>query len=148
MTDSLFYFGMSILSENIDEGKVKFTFNKIERLCSKKIIDRLFLEGSSVFSFPLKMVYIETQLPAIVPVQAGFSVGKRNFKLAVQRNLIKRRMREVYRLNKAEFYKEMGEKQVAVFFIFTGKTIPEYNQIEVAVKKGIKKILSELKTSK
>lgn len=139
---------MSILTENIDEGKVKFTFNKIERLCSKKIIDRLFLEGNSVFSFPVKMVYIETQLPAMVPVQAGFSVGKRNFKRAVQRNLIKRRMREVYRLNKAEFYREIGEKQVAVFFIFTGKTIPEYNQIEVGIKKGLKKLVSELKALK
>jgi len=57
-------------------------------------------------------------------------------------------MREAYRLNKSNLYEEIGEKQVAVFFIFTGKTIPEFNQIEAAVKKGMKKLLSELKASK
>ena len=139
---------MNSLSENIDKGKVRFTFNKNERLCSKKVIDKLFLKGSSVFSFPVKLVFIETRLSEKIPVQAGFSVGKRNFKHAVQRNLIKRRMREVYRLNKAGFYNEIGDKQVAVFFIYTGKTIAEYKQIETAVKKGMMKILSELKDSK
>ena len=138
---------MNNLSENIDREKVKLSFNKNERLCSKKVIDKLFVEGKSVFSFPVKIVYLETQLPAKVPVQAVFTVGKRNFKRAVQRNLIKRRMREVYRLNKPGFYSEIGEKQVAVFFIFTGKTISEYSQIEAAIKKGMKKLISELKTS-
>jgi ribonuclease P protein component len=139
---------MDKLSENNTSEKTDFSFKKAERLCSKKIIDKLFLEGKSVFSFPVKIVYLETQLPVKVSVQAGFSVGKRNFKRAVQRNLIKRRMREVYRLNKSNFYDAIGEKQVAVFFIFTGKTIPDYNQIEVAVKKGMKKLLSELNASK
>jgi ribonuclease P protein component len=135
---------MNNLSENIDRKKVKFSFRKDERLCSKKVIDKLFLEGKSVFSFPVKIVYLETQLQAKIPVQAAFTVGKRNFKHAVQRNLIKRRMREVYRLNKSKFYNELGEKQVAVFFIFTGKTIPEYKQIEASIKKGLKKLVSEL----
>ncbi len=139
---------MSNLSDKIDGEKVNFSFNKSERLCSKKVIDKLFLEGNSVFSYPVKIVYIETLLPSKVPVQVGFSVGKRNFKRAVQRNLIKRKMREVYRLNKPEFYKEIGEKQVAVFFIFTGKSIPDYIQVELAIKKGMKKLLSEIKVAK
>lgn len=138
---------MNNLLENIDREKVKLSFGKNERLCSKKVIDKLFAEGKSVFSFPVKIGYLETKLPANVPVQAAFTVGKRNFKRAVQRNLIKRRMREVYRLNKSGFYSEIGEKKVAVFFIFTGKTISEYSQIEAAIKKGMKKLISELKTS-
>ena len=138
---------MDNLSENIAGGKVDFSFQKAERLCSKKIIDKLFLEGKSIFSFPLKIGYLETSLPSNFPVQAAFTVGKRNFKRAVQRNLIKRRMREVYRLNKSEFYDQLSEKQVAVFFIFTGKTIPEYSLIEASIKKGLKKLVSELRAN-
>ncbi|HSO85838.1 MAG TPA: ribonuclease P protein component [Draconibacterium sp.] len=137
---------MDNLSENIEGGKETFSFQKAERLCSKKIMDKLFQEGKTIFVFPIKIVYLETKLPSNFPVQAAFTVGKRNFKHAVQRNLIKRRMREVYRLNKSKVYNEIGEKQVAVFFIFTGKTISEYRQIETAIKKGMKKLLSETGT--
>ena len=132
------------LSENIADGSVNFSFKKDERLCSKKVIEKLFLEGKSIFVFPIKIIYLETKLPTNSPAQAAFSVGKRNFKRAVQRNLIKRRMREIYRLNKSKLYYELVDKQLAVFFIYTGKTILEYNQIESAIIKGMKKLLAEL----
>ena len=138
---------MDNLSENIDGRKVDFSFHKAERLCSKKIMDKLFTEGKTIFVFPLKIVYLETSLLSKFPVQAAFTVGKRNFKRAVQRNLIKRRMREAYRLNKHQFYVEIGEKQAAVFFIYTGKTISEHRQIESSVKKALKKLLSELQVN-
>lgn len=139
---------MSNLGENIDEGKVNFSFHKNERLCSKKVIDKLFLEGKTIFAFPLKIIYLETQIPTKFKVQAAFTVGKRNFKRAVHRNLIKRRMREAYRLNKSNLYEGLGEKQVAVFFIFTGKTIADYQMVESAVKKGIKKLIKEISLDK
>lgn len=135
---------MDNLAENIDGSKIDFSFHKTERLCSKKIIDKLFIEGKTIFVYPVKIVFLETSLSSKFPVQAVFTVGKRNFKRAVQRNLIKRRMREAYRLNKHRFYVEIGEKQVAVFFIYTAKTISEYKQIETSVKKGLNKLLSEL----
>lgn len=138
---------MNDLQENIDRENPNFSFHKSERLCSKKIIDKLFAEGKSVFVYPIKIVYLETPLPVKNNVQTAFTVGKRNFKRAVKRNLIKRRMREAYRLNKQQFYDAVGEKQVAVFFIFTGKEISEYKQIEAAVKKGIKKLASEISGS-
>lgn len=138
---------MNDLQENIDGGKPDFSFHKNERLCSKKVIDKLFAEGKSVFVYPVKIVYLETTLPVKNHVQAGFTVGKRNFKRAVKRNLIKRLMREAYRLNKQKFYDQIGEKQIAVFFIFTGKEISDYKQIETAIKKGIKKLASEVSGS-
>ena len=138
---------MNDLQENIDEGKPEFSFHKNERLCSKKVIDKLFAEGQSVFVYPVKIVYLEIPLPVKNCVQAAFTVGKRNFKRAVKRNLIKRRMREAYRLNKQQLYDEVVEKQIAVFFIFTGKEISEYKQIEAAVKKGIKKLATEISGS-
>ncbi len=138
---------MNNLQENIDGGKPDFSFHKNERLCSKKVIDKLFAEGKSVFVYPVKIVYLETPLPVKNCVQGAFTVGKRNFKRAVKRNLIKRRMREAYRLNKQQFYDAVGEKQIAVFFIFTGKEISEYKQIEAAVKKGMKKLTNEISVS-
>lgn len=132
---------MEQLPENINNSKTSFSFKKGERLCSKKIIDKLFLEGESFLSFPFKIVYLKIQQPAKYPVQAGFSVGKRNFKRAVKRNLIKRKIREAYRLNKQDLYNEIGENRLAVFFIFIGKTIPEYSIVEAGVKKGIKKLI-------
>ena len=131
---------MNGLPENNEGRKTSFSFHKNERLCSKKVIDKLFAEGKSVFVYPVKIVYLEISLPAKNMVQAAFTVGKRNFKKAVQRNLIKRRMREAYRLNKQKLYAETVEKQLAVFFIYTGKTITEYKQIETAIIKGIKKL--------
>ncbi|HCE57441.1 MAG TPA: ribonuclease P protein component [Prolixibacteraceae bacterium] len=123
-----------------------FSFRKNEKLCSKKVIDRLFAEGKSVFAFPLKFVYLETGLTTATPAQAGFAVSKRNFKKAVQRNLIKRRMREAYRLHKPDFYEALKEKQVAVFFVYTAKDIANYAVIESAIKKGLKKLVREIQT--
>ena len=135
---------MNNLQENTDNETTGFSFHKNERLCSKKVIDKLFIEGKSVFVYPVKIVYLETSLPAKNKVQAAFTVGKRNFKRAVKRNLIKRRMREAYRLNKQKFYDELGEKQLAVFFIYTAKTISDYKQIETAIIKGLKKLSTEV----
>ncbi len=131
-------------SENNIDDKKKLTFKKEERLCSKKIIDKLFSEGESFLAFPLKIVFQKTSLHTKYPVQAAFSVGKRNFKLAVHRNLIKRKIREAYRLNKFELYSKLDDQQVAIFFIFIGKSIPEYEQVETAMKKGISKLLKEI----
>ncbi|MCF6356560.1 MAG: ribonuclease P protein component [Draconibacterium sp.] len=135
---------MESKSENNGAIKKTFSFKKEERLTSKKVIDKLFSEGSSFLSFPLKVIFSETSLPSKYPVQAAFSVGKRNFKLAVRRNLIKRKMRESYRLNKFQLYNALTDKQMAVFFIFIGKEIPKYEQINTAMKKGIKKLIAEI----
>jgi len=127
--------------EKTDRGNIKLSFKKGERLCSKKIIDKLFTEGESILSFPVKIVFLPCELPSMFPVQVGFSVGKKIFKKAVQRNLIKRRMREAYRLNKNELYQKLGDKQLAVFIIFIGKTILDYKEIESSVKKGMKRAI-------
>lgn len=131
---------MESTSGNITDTKRHFSFKKEERLCSKKVIDKLFAEGESFLVFPLKFVFLKTALPTKFPVQAGFSVGKKTFKRAVQRNLIKRKMRESYRLNKHNLYQKAGENQLALFVIFIGKAIPEYKQVDDAMKKGLKRL--------
>lgn len=135
---------MENISENNITCKKKFSFKKEERLCSKKIIDKLFSDGDSFLSFPLKIIFQETSLQTKYPAQVAFTVGKRNFKLAVHRNLIKRKIREAYRLNKFQLYSKLNDKQVAIFFIFIGKNIPEYDLVEKAMKTGINKLLKEI----
>lgn len=123
------------------ELPVSFSFKKKERLCSKKVIDRLFTEGESFLAFPIKVIYKVTELPDDnVAVQAGFSVSKRNFKRAVKRNRIKRLMREAYRLNRQKLTASMQQQQLAVFFIFIGKELPTFNQLEKAMQKAVNKL--------
>ncbi|MBN2636193.1 MAG: ribonuclease P protein component [Prolixibacteraceae bacterium] len=130
--------------QNNAVNKKSYSFIKKERLCSKKVIDKLFTEGESFLVFPLKFVFLKTALSSDFPVQAGFSVGKKVFKKAVQRNLLKRRMREAYRLNKHDLYINIEDKQLALFIIYIGKSIIEYKPINDAMKKGIKKLVKEI----
>lgn len=134
---------MEDLLEN-NKKKRSFTFNKEERLCSKKIIDELFAEGKSFVIFPLKIVFIISPVPGKFPAQTAFSVSKRIFKRAVHRNLIKRKIREAYRLNKHLLYEQLNDVHVAVFVIFIGKNIPDFKQVEDAMKKGIERLIKEV----
>jgi ribonuclease P protein component len=124
-----------------------FTFQKGERLCSQKIIGELFTSGESFLAYPLKVVFLNTELPESFPVQAAFTVSKRNFKRAVDRNLLKRRMREAYRLKKTDLYKEIAEKnlQIAIMFVYIGKDIAEYTAIEKSIISAFKKLLGKVK---
>lgn len=124
-----------------------FSLKKEERLSSKKIIDQLFAEGKSFISFPVKVVFLPTPLPANFPVQAGFSVSKKIFKRAVKRNRIKRLLREAYRLNKHILYNNLNDKQLAVFFIYIGKELPAYASVEASIKKALHSILKRLEES-
>jgi ribonuclease P protein component len=120
----------------------QFTFRKEERLCSKIILDKLFSEGKSLFSFPFKLVYLPIECSGTAPVQVVFSVPKRTFKHAVSRNLLRRRMREAYRLNKSVLYEKLipDNRCYALVIIYVDKTVQEYQVIE----KGMKKLLVKL----
>lgn len=78
------------------------------------------------------------ELPVQYPVQAAFSVSKKNFKRAVMRNLLKRRMREAYRLNKEIVYQVFGMGgQLAVMFIYAAREEKEYELIEKSMKQAL-----------
>jgi ribonuclease P protein component len=107
-----------------------FTLKAHERLKSRKIIQRIFKEGKSFSHFPFRVMYMETE-NEVSPLQAGFTVSTRHFKKAVDRNRIRRLMRESYRLQKNDLLKELegNRKSLAVFFIYTGNELPDYKDV-------------------
>ncbi|WP_224485358.1 ribonuclease P protein component [Robertkochia aurantiaca] len=121
---------------------MRYTFPRIEKLKSRKLIASVFTEGSSHAKYPIRLVWLETELPEAVVLQAAFSVPKRHFKKAVDRNRIKRLMREAYRLQKPQIEKDL-KKQYALVFIYTGKGLPDYAAVEKSMKNLLYRLAGE-----
>lgn len=117
----------------------KFTFKKAERLKSRKIIGQLFSAGKSKSFYPLRFVWLATPLPSPYPVQFTVSVSTRHFSNAVDRNRIKRQIRETYRLQKHILYPALNaqNKQLALMVIFIAKKPESYTLIEKKMTKAI-----------
>jgi len=114
-----------------------YTLTKEERLCNKKLIDGLFHNGSSFLCYPFKVSWV-LNADQQVCAQILFSVSKRRFKKAVDRNLIKRRMREAYRLNKQQQLYAMlndADKRIVFSLNYIGKRIEPYELIEKKMQK-------------
>ncbi|MCF6214377.1 MAG: ribonuclease P protein component [Flavobacteriaceae bacterium] len=120
-----------------------FTFNKPEKLKHKKHIEQLFKEGKSLTLFPLRMVYLHANHSGNQILQVGFSVPKRKFKHAVDRNLLKRRMREAYRLNKETIYKVISDKHL-LMFIYLDKEIQPSSNIHLKMGQLIQKFIKTI----
>ena len=123
-----------------------YTFRKEEKLCSQKIIGDIFLSGTSFLCYPLKVVWKYEELITSYPAQVVFSVPKRLFKRAHDRNLLKRQLREVYRHQKQELYQslELNDRKIAVMIVYIAKEKLEFGQIESAMAKVISKLKKKL----
>lgn len=111
---------------------MKYTFTKKERLSSKKLIDQLFTEGKTFFSYPFKVFYLFQEAEKEFPVQVLITVSKKNFKKAVDRNKLKRLVREGYRKNKLLLHDYLNENNKSVLFglVYVGETILSYQEME------------------
>ena len=117
------------------------TLSKEERLSWKRHIDLLFAEGRSFISFPLRVVYLpveEKELPSMGAIMA--SVPKKKFKRANKRNLIKRLIRESYRIHKYDLIDPLQEKgtSMLVAFLYVDKEIRSFAEIEKSMIKALK----------
>ncbi len=119
------------------------SYPKKEKLKSKKLIEQLFSEGQSVSAFPLRLVYLQTTFEDNVMAKTGVSVSKRNFKTAVDRNRIKRLLREAYRLNKALYFNNITT-QYAFMILYIGKDKPSLTQVESRMKHLFEKFSSKI----
>ena len=133
------------------ENTTRYTLGKEERLKSRKAIDLLFKEGKQFNLYPFRIMYMLQNLQDQnneQPLQAGFTASSRHFKKAVDRNRIKRLLREAYRLQKNSLQDLLSEqnKQVIIFIMYNGSEVPEYKLVFEKVGSAInrlKKIINE-----
>ena len=117
-----------------------FSFGKKDKLKSKKTIEKLFSEGKSISVYPLRLVYLQTDFEDNVMTKTGVSVSKRNFKNAVDRNRIKRLIREVFRLNKHQYFNNIST-QYAFMILYIGNDKPTFELTNSAMDKLFDKFL-------
>jgi ribonuclease P protein component len=115
----------------------KYTFRKEERLSKDKLIQELFDKGSSFYLFPFKVFFMPNPDQGSSFHQVVISVSKRNFKRAVDRNLIKRRIREAYRLNKELL---PVQNKLLIAYIYSVKDILPSVQIQERLVKTFKRL--------
>lgn len=122
---------------------VSTKFRKQERLSSEIVIGKLFKSNDTLFTFPFKIFYLIAPEQSVVD-QVVISVSKRSFKRAVDRNLLKRRIREAYRLNKCLLYKDSESPFFNFAIVYVAKKILPFQEID----SKLKLILTELGTRK
>jgi len=124
----------------------QLTFGKEEKLKSRKLINDLFQSGTVVKSYPIRIHYMVSQGQQDYFLKTGVSVSKRNFKRAVDRNKIKRQLREAYRLHSIDLKDALTNHglQLCMMIIYTDRKFTPTQQIESKVSKCIDKIVCQL----
>ena len=122
-------------------------FRKSERLCSKKDIQSLFEQGKSFGVYPFRLIWLRYDEETISPARIVVSIPKKRFKRAVKRNLLRRRIKESYRLRKGGFYKELDHLNTKVNFvvIYTGDTVLNYHELDRKISSLLLRFLKEIK---
>ena len=116
---------------------------KSERLSRKSTIDKLYAEGRSVAAFPLRAVYIPLEAEEGEPtVSILIAVSKKRFRHAVDRNLVKRRLREAYRLNKHNFVETLQQQggRMAIAILYLDKQHHSFHHLQTRLKKILQMI--------
>ncbi|WP_018479862.1 ribonuclease P protein component [Pontibacter roseus] len=118
-----------------------YTFSKEERLCSKRLISLLFSKGSSFNLYPLRFVHYSPEDLLSEKTQLVISVSKRNFKRAVDRNRLKRQVREAYRLNRHILSQHQEQAPRLLAIIYIGKEKKSFDTIQKKLISGLERCL-------
>jgi ribonuclease P protein component len=119
----------------------RYFLKKEDRLKSRKAIDLLFTKGKSFSNFPFRICW--QLVDDEIGLKAGFTASSKNFKKATDRNRIKRLIREAYRLQKKNLQEAIKQKNkgLHLFFIYTGKEVPDYEFIFEKTGTVLKRII-------
>jgi len=121
------------------------TFKKEERLCKNKIIKILFEEGKKFHVYPFKIIWMDIESDSKYPARILISVSKRFFKKAVDRNKIRRQIREVYRKNKSLFYEYLSrqKKQCVFTILYTDSAFIPFIELEKKIIIILQRLIDE-----
>lgn len=124
---------------------MRFTFKKEERLYGHAALENVYTNGKHVHTNAIKIIFTEVPQNDQPACRVVFSVPKRGFKKAVDRNLIKRRMREVYRNHKHILYQhlENKQKQIHIYLIYTSKQIIEFDALKENIVQALQLLASK-----
>jgi ribonuclease P protein component len=122
------------------------TYNKKEKLKSRKLMQQVFSDGKSLTQFPIKIFYLPVKDPIDNIIKTGVGAGTKNFKKAVDRNRIKRLLREAYRTEKHALHLFLEEQklQLAIFILYIDKTLPENDIIKSKMPLALNKLMKAI----
>jgi len=123
-----------------------FSYGRNEKLKGRKLMQELFSKGKTFTIYPVKIFYMEPLIKLDHPVKVGVGTSTRHFKKAVDRNHIKRLLREIYRIEKLPLheYLQSSGKQVVIFFLYVDKSMPEYSELKTKMHLVLHKLIKQL----
>ena len=123
-----------------------FKFPKKQKLCGEKVIERLFANGKSISEKPFRAIWNFEKNNDQVFVKSLIVVSKKRLKLAVERNVVKRRIKEAYRLQKKklECFLESTNQQLNLAIIYQEEEILDYKTLEEKINLLLSRLIKEL----
>lgn len=123
----------------------RLTFRKHEHLCGQLRIQEVFRRGRGLSEAPFRLIGLRMQLPSNAPAQVAFSVPRKHLRRAVDRNRMKRLMREAYRHAKPMVYERLSgsEAQVAWLFVYQARQLLEQEELSRKITRALHRWLDE-----
>ena len=123
-----------------------FSYGKAEKLKGRKLVQELFSKGKTFTVYPVKVFYLEPSVRIDHPVKVGVGTSTKYFKKAVDRNHIKRLLREIYRIEKLPLHDHLQSsgKQAVIFFLYVDRSMPEYAELKTKMHLAMHKLIKQL----